>query len=742
MLWRRHPWLIAIGSADLLLGIVYAFTTPLFEAPDELYHYAFATYLADGKGLPPLDVPMRQHRIGQEVGQPPLYYAGAALVIAALRPGNTLDAFRFNPHAAVGVPDVFPGNRNLVVARRADRVPHTRLSLAVHLIRLLSVCLGLVAVVATYALALALRPLDHAFTKLAAAFTAFNPQFVFISASVNNDNVIDALAAVTLLLVIRGLDTKLSWRFPLGLGLLTGLATLGKADGLALVAVVGVGFLWIAWRQRSLSWLVRASATYLGVVVVLIGPWLVYNVRAWGNPFGIVTHLPFVGRAGTVGLGEVLAEAPSFWLSFWGVFGAFSILAPPEYYAFFDDLCLLAAFGLALGFAVALRTGRWRTWFASAKGAAPPALKLGLVAGWLTLILALLVRYSLLVPAAQGRLAFPAIASVSILLALGLVQLPVAKPALVGAIGACLVATAAAVPFSIIRPGYPQAPILTDPSRAAIQRPVGVGYTDQMSLLGYTVEQLDRQWFVGTFCWQSTAPTPRDYSLFIHVQDLAGTSLGQIDTYPGLGSYYTSQLSPGDIVCDRYRIPLKVTGESPVQVQLRAGVYSDPTAPALYAHDRLGQVIGDAPIVGVLDVHPPVGPPGSSAEPAVFGNRISLLGSELPSPTGRPGQPIAGKLFLTATKPIDRDYGLWVDLLHTGTMVATWSAEPRGGQLPTSVWATGEVVDQDFSLVVPANAPAGTYQITAGVFDRQTGVRLEMGSGTAALVRDVEIDPN
>jgi hypothetical protein len=134
-------------------------------------------------------------------------------------------------------------------------------------------------------------------------------------------------------------------------------------------------------------------------------------------------------------------------------------------------------------------------------------------------------------------------------------------------------------------------------------------------------------------------------------------------------------------------------------------------------------------------------PAGRGANPPVFGNQISLLGSELPSPTGRPGEPIAGKLFLTATRPMDHDYGLWVDLLHAGTQVATWSAEPRGGQLPTSVWAAGEVIDQDFSLAVPANAPAGAYQITAGVFDRQTGARLETGSGTAALVRDVEIAP-
>lgn len=36
----------------VLLGVVYAFKTPLFEAGDELWHYPMVRHLADGNPLP------------------------------------------------------------------------------------------------------------------------------------------------------------------------------------------------------------------------------------------------------------------------------------------------------------------------------------------------------------------------------------------------------------------------------------------------------------------------------------------------------------------------------------------------------------------------------------------------------------------------------------------------------------------------------------------------------------------
>jgi hypothetical protein len=67
----RHILLVII--AFLLLGISYSVAVPIFEAPDELQHYATTEYIARFKWLPPLGKPT-EHLWDQEALQAPLYY--------------------------------------------------------------------------------------------------------------------------------------------------------------------------------------------------------------------------------------------------------------------------------------------------------------------------------------------------------------------------------------------------------------------------------------------------------------------------------------------------------------------------------------------------------------------------------------------------------------------------------------------------------------------------------------------
>ena len=75
-----------------MLGLIYSIVTPIFEAPDEVWHFNFARHVALGRGLPSL----RDNDSGayQEVGQPPLYYLVAGLVIAPFEPASTRAGWR------------------------------------------------------------------------------------------------------------------------------------------------------------------------------------------------------------------------------------------------------------------------------------------------------------------------------------------------------------------------------------------------------------------------------------------------------------------------------------------------------------------------------------------------------------------------------------------------------------------------------------------------------------------------
>ena len=109
---RLGRWaLSAILVLFIGLGTVYSVVIPLFETPDEVYHYIYVKHIADGGGLPlyheGVTFPMRQ-----EASQPPLYYLVNGLATAWIDTSDAEQVIQYNPHAAIGAPAAW-GNRNV-----------------------------------------------------------------------------------------------------------------------------------------------------------------------------------------------------------------------------------------------------------------------------------------------------------------------------------------------------------------------------------------------------------------------------------------------------------------------------------------------------------------------------------------------------------------------------------------------------------------------------------------------------
>src|SRR5512134_3526497 len=85
----------ALLAAFIILSLLYSITVPLFEGPDEIWHYAFANHLADGGELPVFDAnqPATFLRNG---AHPPLYYALLAALIAPIDRADFPADYRFN----------------------------------------------------------------------------------------------------------------------------------------------------------------------------------------------------------------------------------------------------------------------------------------------------------------------------------------------------------------------------------------------------------------------------------------------------------------------------------------------------------------------------------------------------------------------------------------------------------------------------------------------------------------------
>ena len=138
--WRAFPGLTVLVAVFLLLATVYSIATPIFEAGDEIWHYPFVRHLATGNGLPVQD-PAVKTLWAQEGGQPPLYYALGALATAWIDTQDLPDRLWINPEAKIGIPLVY-GNKNMVVHTGAEDFPWHNTTLAVHLLRFLSIVLS------------------------------------------------------------------------------------------------------------------------------------------------------------------------------------------------------------------------------------------------------------------------------------------------------------------------------------------------------------------------------------------------------------------------------------------------------------------------------------------------------------------------------------------------------------------------------------------------------------------------
>ncbi|MBI3741208.1 MAG: glycosyltransferase family 39 protein, partial [Chloroflexi bacterium] len=340
--------------------------------------------IARGNGLPIQD-PAIKTLWAQEGGQPPLYYALSALATFWIDTRDLEERRWINPHAQIGIPLLF-GNKNLVVHTSAENFPWQGTTLAVHLIRFLSIIFSAFTVLFTYLLALEIgngfviaseTKQSSSFKGIAslpsvarndvetktlaataAAFVAFNPMFVFISASVNNDSLATMLATLALLALTRLITRPVSRARFIFLGVALGLAVLTKVSNLGLLIVAGIVFTMslreafvavasdlcvakqspksnseiasppMAARNDAIHGITASprllvSAFVAAALVIVIAFW--WYARNWilyGDPLAFNVWLAIAGaRPQPFALTDLLKEFQGLRISFWGNFG-------------------------------------------------------------------------------------------------------------------------------------------------------------------------------------------------------------------------------------------------------------------------------------------------------------------------------------------------------------------------------------------------------------------------------------
>jgi 4-amino-4-deoxy-L-arabinose transferase-like glycosyltransferase len=179
---------------------------------------------------------------------------------------------------------------------------------------------------------------------LAASLVAFNPMALFINASVNNDNLLMLLSTASLCAIVvfmRPQVPQYGWKAA-GLGILLGLAALTKVSGLVLWPAAAVGVALGAWRGRDWRRLLIAGVIIAAMAIMVSGWWYWRNQQLYGEWLGLKTMIAMAGpRAPAIRVIDLLrTEWYGFFLSYWGVFGVFTILPADWVFGFYFVLTL------------------------------------------------------------------------------------------------------------------------------------------------------------------------------------------------------------------------------------------------------------------------------------------------------------------------------------------------------------------------------------------------------------------
>lgn len=702
-----------ICALYLALATIYSVVTPIFEASDELWHYPMVHVLANnGLSLPvqnaAVPTPWRQ-----EGSQPPLYYLIAAVLIAPLDTSDLEHARRINPHADIGL--VLPdGNINMIVHRTdAEAFPWRGTVLAVHVARFFSALLGLGTVIVTYCLAYQLFPDKPAIRLLAASLNAFLPMFLFISGSVNNDNLSTLLGNLLTLLIVLLLKRERApdWRDYAVIGIAAGMGLLSKLNIGFLIPLIALALLIVSIRRKDPRPFFVGGLVSGGLTIAIAGWWYLRNLQLYGDPTGLNVFLDIVGRrAIPANAAQLWAERESFTRAFWGFFGGMNLPMPDLIYLVLNILAGFSVISAAVFlFQIALRR-RWMLarWL--------PAL---ITLIWIGISFASYLRWTAETPASQGRLIFGALSSICVWMAVGLMwwQPVFLRRLTAPALGGGMALLAVLVPFTVIAPAYAPPPLF---QVSADITPDFVAQDGGALALTDSDIVTDRV-YAGEFArirlsWQMVERFSRDWSLFVHLVSPDDVIVAQRDIYPGAGRLALSDLDTNTGWTDQIAIFIPQNAFAPQRLSVEVGWYHLPTGNRMIIS---GDNAPERWIVGLVDLESPPNDLGVPNPISInFGDLIELVGYTMSDLSPAAGSSIDVTLYWRALQPIAADYVVFVHVIDPPTLTihAGSDAQPAAWTRPTSTWQTGEIIEDRHTMTVNPNAPPAIYEVEIGLY--------------------------
>lgn len=303
---RRLQSGILIATVAFLNAGSWALITPAFFSPDEPDHFAYVQYFAE-TGHMPSKIPSAQPAysleqtlalnavdiysvINDSTARPPWLHLNE-LQWEHLRAGISHpsdDGGGYTPGASGHDPPYYALTAAAYQLVRSQSV-FSQLTMA----RLVSALLGALVAACAFGIVRELLPRQRVAAVAAGLLVAFQPMFGFIAGAVNNDNGVNAAAALSLYLLVRALRRGLSWHLALCLGVTLAITPLMKETGYEIYPAVAVGLVGVAWRSRRRTSL-QPWGFFVAGLGAIAGGWLLLKrsiVDAFGGSGGISSSI-------------------------------------------------------------------------------------------------------------------------------------------------------------------------------------------------------------------------------------------------------------------------------------------------------------------------------------------------------------------------------------------------------------------------------------------------------------------
>ncbi|MBN2394118.1 MAG: glycosyltransferase family 39 protein [Anaerolineae bacterium] len=693
----------------LLLAFVVVTTTmslinPLFEAPDEIRHYRYIRKLVTEHTLPI----QGQEEVRSQSHHPPLYYTLAALASAWVpSPHTSTYDHPLNPFWGYRNWEVGVDNKLQYWHGDAERFPFREGFLAAMIPRWVNVLFGALAVVLTYWIGRRVWPDVPVLALGSAAAVAFNPQFIYMSAAIDNDIIAAACGAAILFLCVRVVQDGADRRTVIWLGSVYGCALLSKLH-LAVAGVpIALVLFWEAWQEKSrlrgrFAWVRRwmSGLIVVGVIaLVLAGWWFVRNWILYGDPTGMRTlNELWAGRSAGGNWWAIGQGLPYLWASLWGRFGYGQIPLPQGIYT---AILVVCAIGL-LGYVI---PGQRRF---------TAGLALLLI---LTIVVycTIVLYYMLIQPAgAMGRFLFPALPAFAIVVVggfCGWLRTPVRTAVSVSLSMALLLGIALGGYFwPAVR--YPPRATVAQPSESAPAAQFGdVARVLAVEVSPVQVRPGEPLWVQVT--WEPLQWTARPYAVYIHLIDETSVVVSQRDTWPGLGRAPTTSWRAGRTFVDTYRLDVPESAYTPNRATVRLGLYEPEWGrlPLLVNGTILpdqGLEAGEVEIAALPRAWP-------NAQFANFAGEIAFVGYTLRPRNLSAGETLTVTLYWQVLTEPRYNYAIFAQVLDAEYHV--WGSYDGGGV----TWTPGETVTVTRPITLLPETPPGSYPLQVGLFHSETG---------------------